>query len=44
MGAALSYSLRETQTYQEITFAIGNPKVSRTVGMANNKNPVTITV
>ncbi len=34
----------ETRTYKEIAIAIGNPKASRAVGMANNKNPVTIVV
>lgn len=34
----------ETRTYQEIAAAIGNPKASRAVGMANNKNPLTIVV
>ena len=34
----------ETRTYKEIAIAIGNPKASRAVGMANNKNPVSIVV
>lgn len=34
----------ETRTYKEIAEAIGNPKASRAVGMANNKNPVFIVV
>ena len=34
----------ETCTYKDIATAIGNPKASRAVGMANNKNPITITV
>lgn len=34
----------ETRTYKEIAAAIGNPKASRAVGLANNKNPVTIVV
>lgn len=34
----------ETRTYKEIAVAIGNPKASRAVGMANNKNPITIVV
>lgn len=32
----------ETRTYKDIATAIGNPKASRAVGMANNKNPITI--
>jgi len=34
----------ETCTYKDIATAIGNPKASRAVGMANNKNPITIAV
>lgn len=34
----------ETRTYKEIAIAIGNPKASRAVGMANNKNPISIVV
>ena len=34
----------ETRTYKEIATSIGNPKASRAVGMANNKNPITIVV
>lgn len=34
----------ETRTYKEIAMAIKNPKASRAVGMANNKNPVSIVV
>lgn len=34
----------ETRTYKEVAAAVGNPKASRAVGMANNKNPVTIVV
>ncbi|NLL91175.1 MAG: methylated-DNA--[protein]-cysteine S-methyltransferase [Ruminococcaceae bacterium] len=34
----------ETRTYKEIATAIGNPRTSRAVGLANNKNPVTIVV
>lgn len=40
----LSIPYGETRTYKEIATAIGNPKASRAVGMANNKNPVTIVV
>lgn len=34
----------ETRTYKEIATAIGNPRASRAVGMANNKNPITLVV
>lgn len=34
----------ETRTYKEIARAIGNSNASRAVGMANNKNPITIAV
>lgn len=34
----------ETRTYKDIAIAIGNPKASRAVGMANNKNPIIIVV
>ena len=34
----------ETRTYKEIATAVGSPKASRAVGMANNKNPIAIVV
>lgn len=34
----------ETRTYKQIAAAVGNPKASRAVGMANNKNPIAIVV
>ncbi len=34
----------ETRTYKEIATIVGNEKASRAVGMANNKNPITIAV
>lgn len=34
----------ETRNYKEIAEAIGNPKASRAVGMANSKNPLTLIV
>lgn len=34
----------ETRTYKEIAISIGKPNVYRAVGLANNKNPVTIVV
>lgn len=32
----------ETRSYGEIAAAVGNPKASRAVGCANNKNPILI--
>ena len=34
----------ETRSYKDIVAAIGSPKASRAVGMANNKNPLSILV
>lgn len=34
----------ETRSYGQIAAAIGNPKASRAVGMANNRNPLLIVV
>lgn len=34
----------ETRSYKEIAAAVGNPKASRAVGMANNKNPIPLLV
>ncbi len=34
----------ETRTYKEVATQIGNEKASRAVGMANNKNPIMITI
>lgn len=34
----------ETRSYKEIATAIGRPKASRAVGMANNKNPIPLLV
>ncbi len=34
----------ETRTYKDIAIAIGNEKACRAVGMANNKNPISIAV
>ena len=31
-------------SYQDIAIAIGNPKAVRAVGMANNKNPISIII
>ena len=32
----------ETRSYKEIATIVGNPKASRAVGMANNRNPISI--
>jgi O-6-methylguanine DNA methyltransferase len=40
--AAIPYG--ETRTYGEIAAAIGNPRASRAVGMANNRNPLIIVI
>lgn len=42
--ALLDIPYGETRTYKEIAIAVGNEKASRAVGMANNKNPMTIVV
>ena len=34
----------ETRTYAQIAEAIGNPKACRAVGMANNRNPISILI
>lgn len=34
----------ETRTYGEIAAAVGNPKAARAVGMANNRNPISVLV
>ena len=34
----------ETRTYKEIADAVGNPKASRAVGMANHRNPIPIII
>lgn len=34
----------ETRSYQEVAAMAGNPKACRAVGMANNRNPVSILV
>jgi O-6-methylguanine DNA methyltransferase len=40
--AAIPYG--ETRTYGQIAAAIGNPRASRAVGMANNRNPLIIVI
>ena len=34
----------ETRSYGEIAAAVGNPKAARAVGMANNRNPISILI
>lgn len=34
----------ETRSYKEIATIVGNPKASRAVGMANNRNPIAIII
>ena len=34
----------ETRSYQDIAQKIGNPKASRAVGLANNRNPIPIII
>lgn len=34
----------ETRTYGELTAAIDSPNASRTVGMANHRNPIPIVI
>lgn len=40
--ALQSIPFGETRSYKQIADAVGNPKASRAVGMANNKNPIAI--
>ncbi len=42
--ALCSIPYGETRTYKDIALAVGNDKASRAVGLANNKNPITIIV
>ena len=34
----------ETRSYGQIARAVGNPKACRAVGMANNRNPISIVI
>jgi methylated-DNA-[protein]-cysteine S-methyltransferase len=42
--ALLSIPYGETRSYKDIAIAAGNPKASRAVGMANNRNPIAIII
>jgi len=41
-SALLTIPYGETRSYGQIAAQIGNPKASRAVGMANNRNPISI--
>ena len=43
-NALMDVPYGETRTYGEIAKAIGKPKAARAVGMANNRNPVSIVI
>ncbi|MDO4816408.1 MAG: methylated-DNA--[protein]-cysteine S-methyltransferase [Bacillota bacterium] len=43
-NALLEIPYGETASYGEIAAKIGNPKASRAVGMANNRNPIAIII
>ncbi len=42
--ALLTIPAGETRSYKEIAIQIGKPKAARAVGMANNRNPISIIV
>lgn len=42
--ALLTIPYGETQSYKQIAEAVGNPKATRAVGMANNRNPIPIII
>ncbi len=42
--ALLDIPYGETRSYKEVAEAVGNPKAARAVGMANNKNPISIVI
>ena len=43
-NALLDIPYGETRSYKDIAVAIGNPKACRAVGMANNRNPISIII
>jgi methylated-DNA-[protein]-cysteine S-methyltransferase len=43
-GALQTIPYGETRSYKEIAILIGKPKALRAVGMANNRNPISIIV
>lgn len=40
--ALLQIPYGQTRSYEQIAYALGNPRAMRAVGMANNKNPLPI--
>ncbi len=42
--ALLTIPYGETKSYQEIAMLVGNAKAARAIGMANNKNPISILI
>ena len=42
--ALLDIPYGETRSYKDIAIAIGNEKACRAIGMANNKNPISILI
>ena len=43
-NALLEIPYGETRTYKDIATAVGNSKASRAVGLANNRNPISIVI
>lgn len=43
-SALLTIPYGETRSYKDIACTVGNPKACRAVGMANNKNPISILI
>lgn len=43
-NALLDIPYGETRSYKDIAVFIGNPKACRAVGMANNRNPISIII
>ncbi|NLK00335.1 MAG: methylated-DNA--[protein]-cysteine S-methyltransferase [Clostridia bacterium] len=43
-GALLEIPYGETRSYKDIAIQIENPKAFRAVGMANNRNPISIII
>jgi methylated-DNA-[protein]-cysteine S-methyltransferase len=42
--ALQSIPIGETRSYKDVATLIGNPKATRAVGMANNRNPIAIII
>lgn len=43
-GALSTIPYGETRSYQDIALAVGNPKATRAVGMANHHNPISFII